>query len=158
MSSATHSGVVYGYAIPETYPSITYIDPKNPPGHRVLLLRGLLETAWSFLFAPLVITALCIFNAVQEFAERPHVPVIGAVFLGALFTYLFFFPIFLLIAKETKKQFVEFGGDTTGINLLMFCGMMPIGWHRKNYEFLPPDKRNQLIAMTVAKPVTDPFF
>lgn len=158
MSSANHSGVVYKHTFPETSSSTTYIDPKNPPGNRDLLQRGLLDTAYSLLFAPLVIVAFCIFNAIQDFAKLPHVPVIVAGLLGVLFTYLWFLPFFRITAKETKKQFIEFGGDATGISLLMFCGMMPMGWYRKNYKLLPSDERNHLTATAEAKSVTGPFF
>lgn len=159
MSSANHSGVVYIRDIPEVGSSITYIDPKNPPGHQALLQRGLLETAWSLLFSIVLIPAVCITNSVLEFAKLPHVHVIVAGLLGALVTWIVFLPLFLLLAKGTKKQFIEFGGDATGISLLMFCGMLPMGkGHWQSYEFLTPDKRERLKAKSRAKPVTSPFF
>jgi hypothetical protein len=157
--SSVTNGIVYIRNLPESSASITYIDPKNPPGHKALLLRGLLETAWSLIFSTVLIPTFCLLNSVLESANLPHVHVVIAGFLGALVTWLIFLPLFLLSAKETKQQFVEFGGNDTGMSLLMFCGMMPTNrGHWQRYQFLPPDRRNKWKTISTAKPVTNPFF
>lgn len=159
MTKTNHSGVVYKQSLPEASSSITYIDPKNPPGHRALFLRGLFESSWCLLFSIVLVPIFCIANSVLELAELPHVHVVVAGFVGALVTYFVFLPFFLLSAKETRKAFVKLGGDPAGISLLMFWGMIPLGkshWH--TYRFLVPAERKRLIAASAIKPVTGPFF
>lgn len=156
MSNNDSSGVVYLREFPDVSSSVTYIDPLAPPAAKFLRVRGLLESSWCLIFSFMLVPFTYALNEVLAAAGLPHLWSAVAIFLGVAITYLVFLPMSLGSAKRIKKEFIELGGDATGISLFMFMGMMPMDKGKwQAYKFL---KDSSVKKHCIVKPVTGPFF
>ena len=115
------------------YYSTTYLDINHLPSKKNLVLRGVLDNSpWIALFG-----LLSMVLAIPLAALNVGV----AVLVWAVLFVVFPPPLYYMSARDTKRQFIEAGGNPADYNYWCYAGMLPMGKRRGHeYKFTSPEE------------------